>query len=293
MTNYVKGAGCIILSSFSFALMAVFVRLSGDVNFIQKTFFRNCIAFVAALAVILRGVRRDGLRSVRVPKESVKFLILRAAAGTVGIFGNFYAIDRLSLSDASILNKMAPFFAVIFSFFISGEKISPVPAATIAAAFCGAALVVKPSFDFSAMAPALAGLSGGLGAGVAYACVRKLGSQKCSSAAVVLFFSAFSMLCAVPKLVLDFEPMTARQTLCLFAAGAAAAAGQFSVTAAYYSAPASDISIFDYFQVIFAALFGFFLFGQVPDALSVCGYLVIILAAALAFLHSRRRVRPE
>ena len=42
--------------------------------------------------------------------------------GTMGILGNFYAVDHLNIADASMLNKLSPFFAVIFSIFILKEK---------------------------------------------------------------------------------------------------------------------------------------------------------------------------
>ena len=40
---------------------------------------------------------------------------MRSAAGTFGILGNFYAVDHMLLSDASLLNKLSPFFTILFS----------------------------------------------------------------------------------------------------------------------------------------------------------------------------------
>ena len=70
-----------------------------------------------------------------------------------------------------------------------------------------------------------------------------------------------------------------RQLLFLLGAGVAATGGQLSITAAYTYAPAKEISVYDYTQVIFAAIWGFLFFGQIPDALSVIGYVIIIGAA--------------
>ena len=74
----------------------------------------------------------------------------------------------------------------------------------------------------------------------------------------------------------------------LLLAGLAAAGGQFSVTAAYSFAPARDISVFDYTQVLFAALTGFFLFGQVPDLLSFIGYGIICGISVLMFFYNKK-----
>jgi hypothetical protein len=73
--------------------------------------------------------------------------------------------------------------------------------------------------------------------------------------------------------------MTMAQVLILVGAGAGAALGQFGVTAAYRYAEPRSIAVYDYTNVIFTALFGFAFFGQVPDALSVVGFAVILLAA--------------
>lgn len=291
--DYLKGVFFILLSAFSFALMALFVRLSGDVPFVQKTFFRNIVALAITIVSIAAGIFKGGIEQYKVPKESWIFLVLRSIGGSLGIFGNFYAIDHLILADASILNKMAPFYTVLFSFLLLKEKIEIVPLFAIITAFCGAMLVAKPSFDFSKTLPSLAGVASGFGAGFAYACVRKLGKQKCSGKIVILFFSAFSTLLAVPYMIFNFSPMTKIQTIYLLFAGIFAAMGQFTITAAYYHAPASKISIFDFCQIIFSASLGYFVLNQKPDMLSIFGYAVILSMAALNFFYNNRTLKND
>lgn len=291
--DYLKGVFFILLSAFSFALMALFVRLSGDVPFVQKTFFRNIVALAITIVSIAAGIFKDGIEQYKVPKESWIFLVLRSIGGSLGIFGNFYAIDHLILADASILNKMAPFYTVLFSFLLLKEKIKIVPLFAIITAFCGAMLVAKPSFDFSKTLPSLAGVASGFGAGFAYACVRKLGKQKCSGKIVILFFSAFSTVLAVPYMIFNFSPMTKMQTIYLLFAGISAAMGQFTITAAYYHAPASKISIFDFCQIIFSASLGYFILNQKPDMLSIFGYAVILSMAALNFFYNNRTLKND
>ncbi len=291
--DYLKGVFYILLSAFSFALMALFVRLSGNVPFVQKTFFRNIVALGITFFSIIAGIIRGGIEQYKIPKESWPFLLLRSVAGSIGIFGNFYAIDHLILADASILNKMAPFYTVLFCFLLLKEKIKIVPLFAIITAFCGAMLVAKPSFDFSKTLPSLAGVASGFGAGFAYACVRKLGKQKCSGKVVILFFSAFSTLLAVPYMIFNFTPMTRMQTIYLLLAGLSAAAGQFTITAAYYHAPAAKISIFDFCQIIFSASLGFFILGQKPDILSVIGYIIILSMATLNFFYNNKTSKDE
>lgn len=288
-SNTTKGILFIICSAFFFALMAVFVKLAGDIHFIQKAFFRNAVAFIIALIGTLRDLRQNGREAISIPKGAMLFLFLRAIAGSVGVFGNFYAIDRILLADAAILNKMAPFFTILFCFIILKEKIKPVPLICIIIAFSGSILIVKPSFNFTQMIPTLAAFMGGVGAGLAYASIRKLSYLKCNGKIIILFFSAFSMLLSVPYLITSFNPMTLHQTMMLLCAGACAAGGQFSVTAAYYHAPASKISIYDYSQILFSTLFGFVFFAQIPDMLSIIGYIIIIGMAIINYLYTHKK----
>ncbi|MBQ9695204.1 MAG: EamA family transporter, partial [Oscillospiraceae bacterium] len=97
-----KGILLIVCSAFCFAFMNAFVRLSGDLPSVQKSFFRNFVALIVAVVMFAR----EGAKP-NVPKDAYVPLFLRAAFGTVGILCNYYAIDHLVLSDASMLNKMS------------------------------------------------------------------------------------------------------------------------------------------------------------------------------------------
>ena len=104
-----------------------------------------------------------------------------------------------------------------------------------------------------------------------------------------MFFSAFSTLVLLPNLLLHYQPMTMKQLIFLILAGSSAACAQLAVTTAYQNAPARDISVFDYSQVIYAAIFGLILFGELPDIWSIVGYIIIIgTAFAKWYLLTRR-----
>lgn len=274
----------IVLSAFFFALMNVFVRLSGDLPSMQKSFFRNVVALIFALIILKKnGVWFSG------KKENLKYLFLRSLFGTIGVLCNFYAVDHLVLADASMLNKMSPFFAIIFSFLILKEKIKLPQAMIVAGAFLGSLLIIKPTTEIFSSPEALIGLMGGLCAGVAYTYVRVLGQKGEKGPFVVFVFSAFSCVILLPFLVLDYHPMNAMQLIYLLLAGLSAAGGQFTITAAYFHAPAKEISVYDYSQIIFAAILGFFIFGQIPDWMSWIGYTVIIAMAVVMFIYNNRK----
>ncbi|MBQ2392025.1 MAG: DMT family transporter [Clostridia bacterium] len=287
MKDKKKGILFILGAAFFFALMNLFVKLGGDVPTMQKAFFRNAVAAIAALFVVMKN--NGCLKSA---KGNITDLVLRSSFGLFGIICNFYAIDRLNISDASLLNKLSPFFAVIFSIFILHEIASKREWMYVIVAFIGALFVIKPTFSMEII-PAIAGTVGGMCAGLAYTFVRKMTKNGVEGPVIVLFFSAFSSIVLLPNLILNFSPMSIEQTLSLIMAGVSAAGGQFCITAAYKNAPAKEISVFDYTQVVIAAVLGFLFLDQIPDILSFLGYAIILTVAVLKWQYNLRTDAPS
>ena len=284
LSNKTKGVIFIVLSALSFTGMNTFVRLSGDLPTMQKVFFRNFVAMIFAFIAMVKAGD-----SFKPKKGSLKYLLIRSAAGLAGVFGNFYALDKIELSNASMLNKMSPFFALVFSALFIKEKVKPKQAVAIAVAFIGALFIIKPTFGNADLLASLAGFAGGMAAGGAYTCVRWLGIKGENGRLIVLFFSVFSCVLTVPYLIFDYHYMTAFQWFALLMAGVFAAGGQFSITAAYTHAPSREISVYDYSQIIFAAVVGFFVFGDIPDVWSFVGYFIIIAMAVWMFVYNNRQ----
>ena len=279
-TNKAKGIFHILLAAFGFAAMSLFVRFSGDLPTAEKAFFRNLIAAIVALYML----RKSG-QKLQIKEGCLPTLLLRSIAGTIGIYANFWAISHMAIADANILNKLAPFAAIVMSIFIIGEKPNTFEIGTVITAFIGASFIVKPGAGIASL-PALVAMIGGIAAGTAYTYVRKLGLMGERKAVIVLFFSTFSCLVSLPGMITGFVPMTLKQLIFLLMAGIMASVGQLNVTAAYSYAPAKEISVFDYSQVVFAALFGFIFFREIPDTWSFLGYVIIIATAVVKWYYN-------
>ena len=277
-----RGILYILSAAFFFSLMTLFIRMSGDLPTVQKTLFRNLFAGIVAWIMLLTSKEK-----IVIGKENLPALIKRSTYGVLGMLCNFYAIDHLNLADANILNKLSPFFAILMSYFILKEKATKKEWLIVLLAFVGALFVIRPGFSMSA-GPAFIGALGGFGAGVAYTYVRKLGTNGVRGPIIVMFFSTFSTLFCLPFLIFMYEPMSTKQWFILIAAGLCAAGGQLSITAAYTHAPAKEISIYDYMQVIFASVWGFMFFGQIPDFICIIGYVIILTAAVLRWMEAKK-----
>ena len=284
MSNRNKAILCIIGSAFGFAFMNLFVKLGGDLPTMQKCFFRNFVAMFFALGVMLK----EKVNFIP-PKASVKYIAIRCIAGSLGMIANFYAIDKLNIADSNMLNKMSPFFAIIASVFLLKEKPTKIDIIATVTAFIGVLFVVRPTGDM-AMVPGLIGLYGGFAAGMAYTFVRRLGKKGEKTRVIVFCFSAFSCLVTLPGFLMNFVPMSAAQLVCLLLAGLSATMGQFGITSAYKFSPAKRIAVYDYTQVVFAALLGLFFLNETPHFLSIIGYVIII---GVAVIRSRINLRTS
>ena len=282
MDNKTKGIICILLAAMGFSLMTFFVRLSGDVPTAEKAFFRNCVALLFSASLIIRS---GG--GFKIQKGCRGDIFLRCIFGTTGLLSNFYAIDKLNIADANMLNKLSPFFAILVSIPILKEKPVKRDIIAVIAAFTGAMLIVRPTGSNLELIPSLIGLYGGFGAGTAYVFVRRLGSKGERTHMIVFCFSLFSTLFTIPFIIFNYVPLEPKQLLCLFLAGLSATLGQFGITMAYRFAPAKEISVFDYTQVIFAAILGILFLGEVPTALSLMGYFMIIGVAVIRWRYSK------
>lgn len=273
----------VILEALGFSLMTFFVRLAGDVPTMQKAFFRNIVAAFISMLILARTPEKFHIR-----KDTFPLVLLRSIFGSAGLFMNFWAIDHLQLADANILNKMSPFFAMVMSIFILSEIPTVFETICIIIAFIGVVFIVKPSAGLASL-PALVGLASGFCAGTAYTFLRKATGRGERGPVIVMVFSVFSCLCSLPFLIFDYHPMTGLQCLFLILAGVSAAVGQIGITAAYTLAPAKEISVFDYTQVLFAELWGFIFFDEIPDVLSVIGYVIIIATAVAKWKYNLKR----
>lgn len=282
--NILMGIFCIIVAGFGFSLMALFIKLAGNLPSMQKGFFRNIIAVgISSIPLIKHW------KSINFPKGKLSWsvLISRSVFGTIGLVFNFYAITHISLADSTIIQKLSPFVILILSYIFFKEKMTKFQMFAIIIAFIGVGFIIKPSGNGFISMGALAALLGAFCSGIAYTCVRYLGTHNVSGEFIIFFFSTLSTLLLLPYLIFDYRVMTMYQLSMLVLAGASATIGQYGVTFAYKYAAAKNISVFDYSQVLFSGIFGFIFFNELPDLQSLIGYIIVISVGIILVKKSK------
>ena len=271
--NILKGIFCIIIAGFGFSLMALFIKLSGNLPAMQKGFFRNIIAVAISSIPLIKH-----WKAIKFPQSKMSWgvLISRSVFGTIGLVFNFYAISHISLADSTIIQKLSPFVIIILSYIFFKEKMTRFQLTAIIIAFIGVGFIIKPTGNGLISLGAFAALLGAFCSGVAYTCVRYLGTHNVSGEFIIFFFSSLSTLLLLPYLIFDYREMSIYQLSMLILAGASATIGQSGVTFAYRYAAAKNISVFDYSQVLFSGILGFIFFSELPDLQSLIGYIIVI-----------------
>lgn len=282
-----KAVMFMLLSSLSFAAMGAFVKLSGDIPSFEKAFFRNFVSLLISISMITKRKQSPWGK-----KENRKYLFGRGFFGTIGMLAYFYGIDRLILADSGMLNKMSPFFVTIFAAIFLKDKITKHQLFSLFIAMVGVMFIIKPSFNYQNSLPAIICFSSAIFAGAAYTFVSYL-SDKEDKYTIVFYFSFISSLIALPLSLMNFHMPNSIQLIFLLSSGITAALGQFLLTSAYKFAPAGEVSIYNYSNVIFSSILGAMLFSELPDIFSFIGYILIIGAGYIIFKYGKRRKNNE
>lgn len=279
--NKLRGIFFMILASSSFATMNLFAKLTIGVNPYQKTFISNLVATVIVSIIIIK--RKESFIGKR---ENRKFLLTRGIMGTIAIITNYASLQYLILPNATILSKLAPFFTIIFSFILLKERITKFQIGVLITAFAGSLFVVKPSFNASVI-PSLVAVLSACVSGVAYTMIRKIGNNE-SFWTVILSFTGIATIVTSFSVFFDNSNLYGLNLLFLVLSGVSFTLGQVFLTLAYRNAPASEISVYDFFGLVLAAVYGFIFLSEMPDASSWVGYFIIVAVSITNISYSKR-----
>lgn len=280
-----RGIIYILTSAFFFSLMALAVKSVPNLPLAEKVFFRN---FIGLIAITITMKRQKLSFKVNAPK----LMFLRAFFGLVGVGLYYTALSLLPLADAVILNKISPIFVVLFALIFLREPYLKGQAWVVLLGLLGALLVIRPTFDIKIL-PALIALASAVSSGAAYTVIRRL-TQHDKPTVIVFYFCLFSTIVLIPFLLVGgFVWPTFNEGISLLAIGLFALIAQLFMTNAYKYAPASELSIYNYIEIVFSLLWGLLLWQESPDFIAILGALLIILAGYLNYrIQNSKKLRP-
>jgi drug/metabolite transporter (DMT)-like permease len=277
-----RGAALMVASALLFASMAATVRVAArELPNAPIVFFRHFIMLVFLLPW-LAGQGREALRT-----DDVRGHLVRGLAGVSAVACYFYAIGRLRLADAVLLNQSMPLFVPLIERAWLGEIIPRRLWGVLLLGFCGLMLILHPGSGVFEPA-ALVGLASAILAAVAQVGIRRLTRTE-PVPRIIFYFGLVASVAALPPAVLSWRDPSPRTWAVLLLMGVFATVGQFTLTRAYYHAPAARVGPFLYAGPVFAGFLDWALWGHLPDTLFVVGATVVVASASLAL---RLRAAP-
>lgn len=272
------GSFYMVLASLAFALMLVFIKLSGQkfgMNTYELTFWR--VSFALVLLGGFSWLKGRGFRT-NYPKEH----FWRSLAGSVALLMNFYVVLHLPLATASTLQNTSAIFLGLLSIIILKQKPSLMAWLSLILGFIGVVILLKPTTGGDTFAM-LIGLASGAISGYAYLQVRELSLLGEPAWRIVFYFSLLSTLTSgVLAWYFGFTPVTLASLPCIAGIGVTALAGQLLMTYAYQVGQKFVVAVLNYLGVVFAMIFGVMWFGERLDAWALLGIVIIMVSGIIS-----------
>lgn len=273
-SNKYKGVILIILASLFFSLMATTVKSVNEFPLVQKVFFRNLIGLVILSSFIVKD-------KAILKLNNKKLIFARSAFGLIGVFFYYKSLTMLNLSEAVVINKLSPFFVIIIGYVVLKEKIKFTQIIAVAIALVGIIVLVRPQVNIDIL-PAFIGIAGAISAASAYTIIREL-SKTDSTITIVFYFCLISTLVTLPFLIPVFVIPTFLEFIGLSLIGVFALAAQLLMTQAYRYAPASQLSIYTYFNILFSTVLGVIFWKESLSYTFLIGAGLIVFAGYINF----------
>ena len=272
--NLFLAIGCLTISALLFSVMGICIRYaSHTVDNYTIVFFRNVVGLILFLPFIFK--QSMGF----VKTEKLWMHTWRSIVGLAAMYGFFYAIAHLKLSNAMVFTYSSPIFIPLIAWLFLKEKVTTAMLCAAGLGFMGVFCVAKPDQGLLNWI-SIVGISSSLLASMAFVTVRAL-TQTEPPERIVFYFCLIGSLLSVIPMFWVWRPYHLHELFFLVAAGVLANVSQIFMSHAYRLAPAGQIAPVNYIAIIFAGIWGFLLWNEVPDLYSVIGFGIILLAILL------------
>lgn len=210
--------------------------------------------------------------------------LARALASSLAFLFFYAALRYLPLANAVAVEFGSPFLVTALAVPILGERVDAGRWAAVLVGFVGMLLVVKPTSE--AIRPeALLALASSFCYALMMVMTRWIAQRAGGGDSTFTFVSFIFLVQTIVGLlggVSQWKPMTALDLALSAGVGVFALGGHFGMTSAFQRAPASVVAPFEYTALLWATLFGFFVYGDFPEPVVWIGVAIIVGAGLYA-----------
>lgn len=280
--NLLLAIGCLTTSALLFSIMGICIRYaSHTVDNYTIVFFRNVVGLILFLPFIFK----QGIGFVKT--EKLWMHTWRSIVGLAAMYGFFYAIAHLKLSNAMVFTYSSPIFIPVIAWLFLKEKITIAMLCAAVLGFIGVFFVAKPDQGLLNWISVI-GIASSLLASMAFVTVRAL-TQTEPPERIVFYFCLIGSALSVIPMFWMWRTYHVKELFFLIGAGMLANVSQIFMSHAYRLAPAGQIAPVNYMAIIFAGVWGFLLWDEVPDLYSVIGFCIILLVILLCSPLTQRQ----
>lgn len=267
------GVKYILLSTFYFAIMNVFVKKLSHLPSSEITLFRSLLPLIFSYIMIKRA-------KINPWGNNKKLLFLRGLFGTGGLVLYFYTLHNMPLSNAVTLQYLSPIFATLIAGFVFKEKVHPIQFIFFLISFSGI-LIIKGFNTNISYGLLFIGVFSALCSGIAYNIIRKL--KDYDEAIVTLFyFTLVTVPLVLPYVLFHWVTPNLIDWIYIIIIGITTQIAQLYMTKAYQADKISKVANLNYIGAIYAITFGYLFFDEKLTIDSFIGILLIIFGSILS-----------
>ena len=246
----------------------------------EIVFFRCLVSSsfcVAGLRLAKRSLRGN----------NPKLLILRGFFGTTALGFFFLTLQEIPLASAMTIQYLAPIFTAIIAIFVLRERVKFLQWIFYALAFAGVLFIEQFDTRVSTLY-LIFGIFAAFCSGVAYNLVRNLRGRE-HPLVIILYFQGIGVIAGFLFTIFNWQTPRGSDWLFLFLIGFFSQFGQVFLTNAFQKERAASVAIVNYTGLIYALLFGWFVFSEAQTLQSLSGMILVVGSVILSVIYSKRQ----
>ena len=273
-----RGVGNMLLATFAFAVMNVFVKQLDRIPAMEIVFFR-CLVSGLICSVEVARKRMDWQGNNRA------LLIARGTFGTLALFFFFITLQRMPLATAVTIQYLSPIFTALIGIFVLREQVRPTQWLFYGVAFAG--VFVLKGFDVRVSTIYLTiGIVSAICSGMAYNLVRRLRERE-EAIVVVLHFQLVGIAAGFISMFFSWQTPSLREWFNLLMCGILTQIGQICLTKSLQAERLAAVAVLNYIGLVYALIFGITIFGEHYTVRTVFGISLIVAGVLLAVLYGK------
>jgi drug/metabolite transporter (DMT)-like permease len=275
-----RGVANMLLATFAFAVMNVFVKQLDRIPAMEIVFFRCLVSgLICGVAISRRQFDWKG--------NNHALLIARGTFGTLALFTFFLTLQRMPLATAVTIQYLSPIFTALIGVFVLREMVPARQWLFYGVAFAG--VFVLKGFDSRVSTLyLLIGIISAICSGMAYNLVRRLRERE-EPIVVVLHFQLVGVAAGLVFSFFNWRTPLPWEWVSLLMCGVLTQIGQVCLTKALQSERIAKVAVLNYIGLVYALIFGVTIFAERYPAQAVLGILLVVAGVLLAVLYGKPR----